>query len=184
MAYLWTEQSVIQSYLDGEKSSIQIQEEGQPVDVVKNFARDTAIQLENEAVFEVATLLSMAFIADPSNADTAGEIDVDVLGDSPLGFKPEGDSATPGTYCPRYLSLLTAKLTASKIATVRLGSSLSSLPNWIRAYKNEIFSQIQRLVVNSDCVSVKGLQLREDFDLADVLMRMKTREHSAEELQN
>ena len=185
MPYLWTNQEIIQSYLDGE-GSIQIQDEGESIDVVKNFARSTAMRLENESVFEIATLLSMAFQPDTSDADSSvtTEIDRSVLGETPLGFKPVGDTTTAGTFCPTYLSLLAAKLAASKIATTRLGESLSSLPNWIRAYKNEVYAQIQRWVLNAETASITGLEVRADFDVAEVLMKMKTREHSAEELQD
>ena len=186
MDYLWTDQQTIQSYLDGEKSAVQIQREGEELNVVKNFSRNGSMQLENEAVFEVATLLSMVFESDTKDADTSvtGEIDVSVFGDTPLGFKPVGNTALTGTFCPRYLSLLAAKLTATKIITMRLGASLSSLPNWVRVYKNEIYSQIQRWVMNADTASIKGLTVRPDYDTAEVLVRMKIREHSAEELQN
>ena len=186
MPYLWTDQQTIQSYLDGEKSAIQIQPEGVELDVVRNFSRNGAIQLENEAVFEVATLLSMVFESDTVGADPSvtTEVDVSALGDTPLGFKPVGNTALAGTFCPRYLSLLAAKLTATKIITMRLGASLSSLPNWVRVYKNEIYSQIQRWAMNADTAGIKGLSVRPDYDTADVLVRMKIREHSAEELQN
>ena len=188
MPYLWTDQTTIQSYLDVD-GTIQIRDDdvAEVNDVVKNFSMAAAQFMENESVFEVATLLSMAFTPDTSRADLIGgeteeDIDTSVSGETPLGFKTRDDSVNSGTVCPLYLSLLVAKMTASKIATVRLGSSLSTLPNWVRAYKNETYSQIQRLVVNAETAGVRGLTLRTDYDLADILIKMKTREHTAEEL--
>ena len=186
LKYLWVDQGIIQSYLDGE-GTIQIREddEVEADDIAKNFAQVTATSLENEAVFEIATLLSMVFDADTTYAVGGGTEDVEtgVYGNTPLGYKQVDDIMTAGTACPEYLCLLTARLTASKIATVRLGSSLSTLPNWVRAYKNEVYAQIQRLAVNAKTASMKGVSVRADFDLADVLLKMKTREHTAEDLE-
>ena len=185
--YLWSDQDTIQSYLDGERS-IQIRDDdgAEIADVVKNFSQVAATGLENESVFEIATLLSMVFEPSITDADpdVGGTIDLGVYGNTPLGFKQADDTVLAGTFCPQYLCLLVGRLTASKIATVRLGASLSTLPNWVRAYKNEVYSQLQRWAVNAETATINGLSLRADFDLADVLMKMKTREHTAEDLEN
>ena len=160
--FLWTDQGIIQSYLDGE-GTIQIREddEGDAHNVQKNFSQEAATRLENESVYEIATLLSMVFRAyrtgDKVPVGMSGsevdympdtgplnEVEVDVYSETPLGYKAMIDGVSPGTYCPRYLRLLVSKLAASKIATVRLGASLSTLPNWVRAYKNEVYAQLQR----------------------------------------
>ena len=186
LRYLWSDQGTIQSYLDGERS-IQIRDDdaGEADDVVKNFSQATATGLENESVFEIATLLSMVFLPNITHADpdVGGAIDLGVYGDTPLGFKPADDIESAGTFCPQYLCLLVGRLTASKIATVRLGASLSTLPNWVRAYKNEVYSQLQRWAVNAETATINGLAVRTDFDLADILMKMKTREGTAEDLE-
>ena len=201
MPYLWSDQETIQSYLDGEgRIQIRDDDEIEADDVAKNFGRATAMLLENESVFEIATLLSMVFVPktmdtrledlekmvdlDLPNSQTFANVDAGVYSDTPLGFKQVDDMISAGTFCPRYLCLLVGRLTASKIATVRLGASLSTLPNWVRAYKNEVYAQLQRWVVNAETASIKGLSLRSDFDLADVLLKMKTREHTAEDLEN
>ena len=190
MPYLWSDQETVQSYLDGEgRIQIRSDDEAQAEDVVKNFAKATAQKLENESVFEIATLLSMAFLPVTTGADlpdslTVDDIETDVYSDTPLGFKQAENLSSAGTYCPLYLQLLAGKLGASKIATVRLGASLSTLPNWVRAYKNEVYAQIQRWVMNAETASIKGLSVRPDFDLADVLLKMKIREHTAEDLEN
>ena len=189
--YLWADQETIQSYLDGE-GSIQIRDDdgAEADDVTKNFAQATAIRLENESVFEIATLLSMVFESDMSSdyvPDTLATVNTPleqgVYSETPLGYKAEIDTVSPGTFCSRYLCLLVGRLTAAKIATVRLGASLSRLPNWVRAYKNEVYAQLQRWVVNAETVEIKGLTVRGDFDLGDVLLKMKTREQTAEELE-
>ena len=182
MPYLWTDQTTIQSYLDG-NGTIQIRDDdtAEATNVVKNFAKSTAERLENESVFEIATLLSMAFESDA----TDDAVDTGVYSDTPLGFKQisDVDEDSLGIACPTYLSLLVAKLTASKIATVRLGASLSTFPNWVRAFKNEVYAQIQRWIINAETATITGLSVRSDFDLSDVLLKVKTREHTAEDLE-
>ena len=190
--YLWADQETIQSYLDGE-GSIQIRDDdgAEADDVTKNFAQATAIRLENESVFEIATLLSMVFESDMSSdyvPDTPATVNTPleqgVYSETPLGYKAEIDTVSPGTFCSWYLCLLVGRLTAAKIATVRLGASLSTLPNWVRAYKNEVYAQLQRWAVNAETAEIKGLTVRGDYDLANVLLKMKTREHTAEDLEN
>ena len=185
--YLWADQETIQSYLDGE-GSIQIRDDdgAEADDVKKNFSQVTATRLENESVYEIATILSMVFESTykPVEPPIVLEHYTDVYSDTPLGFKQADDMLSDGTFCPRYLCLLIGRLAASKIATVRLGSSLSTLPNWVRAYKNEVYAQLQRWAINAQTAGIKGLTVRGDFDLGDVLLKMKTREHTAEDLEN
>lgn len=179
--YLWTDQATIQSYLDG-NGTIQIRDNDvtQVNDVVKNFSQAAARRLENESVFEVATLLSMVF----SPVGAADGVDTNVYSVTPLGFRTAVNIGNAARECPLYLSLLVAKLAASKIATVRLGASLSTLPNWVRAYKNEVYAQLQRWAVNAETAAIAGLSVRTGYDIADVLIKMKTREHTAEALEN
>ena len=189
MSYLWANREVVQSYLDGE-GNIKIKvprAEGEDVPVEENFEDAAAQRFENEAVYEIATLLSLVFLPDIDDAEfvdgeDAADIDVGVYSETPLGFKlpvTEDSVSVSGTKCPNYLCLLAARLAASKIAEVRLGSSLSALPNWVRSYKNESYAQLQRLLLNAETAGVKGLSLRSDFDMGEVLIKMKTREHTA-----
>jgi len=196
MPYLWANRQVIQDYLDAE-GTIKIKvprADGEDVPAGENFEDASAQRYENEAVYEIATLLSIAFEPHTDDAeytpvdfrlseeDRAGVIDVGVYSETPLGFKLSVDEevvSVSGTDCPNYLCLLTARLAASKIAEVRLGASLSTLPNWVRSYKNEVYAQIQRLLLNAQTTGMKGLSLRSDFDMSEVLIKMKTREHTA-----
>ena len=186
MPYLWCTQDQIQAYLDVE-GSIQIRTDdlSQADSVTHTFSHASAVIIENESVFEIATRVSLGFTSDTSNARPLGEtVDTGVYGPTPLGFKLATDTDTPGTVCPSYLSILVAKLAASKIATVRLGASLSRLPNWVRVYKNEVNAQMQRWMLNAETAVLPGLTFREGIDMAELLIKIKTREMTAEDLEN
>ena len=145
---------------------------------------------KNESVYEIATLLSIGFEPDTSAAhiptgQSRDDVEVGVYSSTPLGYRAPGAAETvAGTDCPEYLSLLVGKLSAAKIGTVRLGESLSILPNWIRAYRNDVFAQLQRWVVNAGTAEIVGLRVRPNLDLGDVLMKMKLREMSSVELES
>jgi len=176
MSYLWTNTNEIQIYLDTE-GTIQIQvDDSDPGDdgVVGGLAQGetfklaSARQLENEAVYEVATFLSMAF---ESTADSGGGI----YSATPLGFDVDS--------CPAYLRFLVAKFTAAKIGIIRFGSGQGNLPHWITEFENDVFAQLRRLVMNADTVrsDLEGLEKRSDYDIATILMKMKTRSRAVME---
>ena len=128
------------------------------------------MQFENEAVYEVATFLSMAFESKSSDEDARS-----VYSGTPLGLGPEGTTVQGVTECPRYLRLLVAKYTVAKITMTRMGSSLARLPNWTREFENDVFAQLRRLVINAETAGVPGLRMRDDYDITEILIKMKTR---------
>ena len=76
------------------------------------------------------------------------------------------------------LSRIAAKLTASKIGTSRVGSSIGKIPDWTDRYKNEVFSQIIRMLVNNNTVNISEATKREDVSIADILILAKVREQT------
>ncbi|MXV76274.1 hypothetical protein F4Z99_18625 [Candidatus Poribacteria bacterium] len=186
MPYLWTKTSEIQVYLDKQGTiQIQVDDSDDQGKLAKGetFKLDSAEQLENEAVYEVVTFLTMAFAPDPDEADVGNDddslnVDIGIYGPTPLGLLQVGSAdGIPGILCPHYLRLLVAKFTAAKIGIVRVGSGLGNLPHWITEFENDVFAQLRRLVVNAETIvsDLNGLKLRNDYDLAVVLMKMKTR---------
>ena len=168
MPYLWTSASEIKAYLDEEDSK----DFGRYVEDPESDPEqdDRVMQFENEAVYEVATFLSMAF----ESSATSEDVDGSVYGLTPLGLKSESSSAQ-GTVCPRYLRLLVAKYTVAKITMTRFGSSLARLPNWTREFENDVFAQLRRLVINAETAGVPGLRVRSGYDITEILIKMKTR---------
>ena len=180
MAYLWTTTAEIQAYLDSE-GTIQIDTQEPPdepglgeMDKGETFTAESAQQFENEAVYEISTFLSMAYESDSSAVGNTDQTDISIYGDTPLGLKSEA-SGEEAPVCPKYLRLLSAKYTAAKIAMVRIGASLGSLPNWIREFENDVFGQLRRLVINAETACPTGLKCLPDFDVGLTLVKMKTR---------
>ncbi|MDE0638147.1 MAG: hypothetical protein OXI43_20090 [Candidatus Poribacteria bacterium] len=187
MPYLWTKRQEIQNYLDTE-GGIQLDHTDEGDDGFnprpENVTEETAEQFENEAVFEVATFLSIAF-----KPDAADDVDTSLYGHTPLGLtsdSPPADAHEDAVQCPAYIRLLVAKYAAAKIAIVRIGSSLGNLPNWVREYENDVFAQLRRLVINANQVGreagqVQGLVWNE-APIEDILMKMKTRSQAVLEV--
>ena len=74
------------------------------------------------------------------------------------------------------LERMAAKLTASKIGTSRIGSGIGNVPDWTIRYKNEVFSQLIRMLINHNTVNIEGATKRDDVNLADILILAKVRE--------
>ena len=157
MAFLWTNKDEIESYLD---------------DDVSKYVDEAAdlMSFENEAVYDIATFLSMAFV---SSSETLTDAQKSPNGSTPLGFSSSN--------CPGYLSLLAAKYAVTKVAMKRMGSSLARLPNWVRQGENDIFAQLRRLVLNAETAGLEGLTVRPDYDVNDILIKMKTRNQAVME---
>ena len=162
----------------------------------ETFGDVPAQRYENESVYEIGTLLSLVFEAntldaeytpaDDTDENRGDAIDTGVFSVTPLGFKlpvEETVVSVSGTPCPQYLCYLAAKLTSAKIGTIRMGSSLAQLPNWVRVYKNEVYSQIQRWALNASTATMKGLTPRSGVAVEDILIKMKTREQTAEDIE-
>lgn len=176
MAYLWTQTSEIQNYLN-ECGTIKISDDNDD-----DVSESTAQQFENEAVYEIATFLSMAF---ESNSESLSDAAKSIYSDTPLGLKAIGAPAnTEGEVCPTYIRLLVAKYAMTKIAMMRLGSSLATLPNWVRQSENDIFAQLRRLVINAETASFQHLRVVGSYDMHEILIKMKTRGQAVMETMN
>jgi len=192
MSYLWTNTNEIQIYLDTEGTiQIQLDDSDDDGDLAKGetFKLASAQQLENEAVYEVATFLSMAFEPDPETDDVGNDddslnVETGIYSETPLGLLQVGSAdSIPGIVCPRYLVLLVSKFTAAKIGIIRFGSGQGNLPHWITEFENDVFAQLRRFVMNADAVAsdLDGLKLRSNYDTAVILMKMKTRSRAVME---
>ena len=151
MPYTWTDTETIQSYLDAD-GTIQIGNTSTDPPT-GNFTEGSAETFENQAVFEIRTLLAICW--EETNTLT--------------------ESNTPAD-----IKRLAAQLTASKIATVRIGTAISDIPEWVKSYKNEVFAQVQRMLLNhkSDTTLASTLTVREDINTGTILLLMKTREQA------
>ena len=123
--YKWTNTEVIQLYLSGASSTIQI---GDPSDGSKAFAEESSRLLENEAVFEIESFLSIIWKV-PFPLDDIENQDDKEIDNTDLGS-------------------MAAKSTASKIGVMSVGSALGQIPYWTYRFKNEIYAQCQRMVLN------------------------------------
>ena len=104
---------------------------------------------ENESVFEIQTILSAAW---------------------------EGIEQLANSDVPDDLKRLAAKLTASRLGTVRVGGTLGQLPEWIRSFRHEVFEQVRFMVINYETVEIHGAAKR-DVQLHDLILKMKQRGH-------
>lgn len=140
MAYRWTDTEMIQTYLDA-VGSIRIGDNNE-------LSEASAMLFENEAVFEITTLLSAAW--DGIDKLSPADISVD-------------------------LKRLAAKLAASRLGTVRVGGNLGQLPEWVRSFRHEVFEQVRVMVLNFQTVEITGATKR-DVELSYLLLVLKRRE--------
>ena len=117
-----------------------------------NFASNTAETFENQSVFEVKTMLSIGW--NSVNSLTQSNIPADI-------------------------ARLVAQLTASRIATIRIGTTGGTVPQWVKSYRNEVFAQLQRMLVNHKTETVfEGILTPKEISLTDILLLIKSREQS------
>lgn len=145
MPYTWTDTETIQDYLDAD-GTIQI---GNGDD---DFSESSSQTFENQSVFEIRTMLAIAW---------------------------EGTETLTDSNAPDDIKRLTAQLTASKIATVRFGTAAGTIPEWVKSYKNEVFAQLQRMLVNHKTETIfEDILTAKDISYTEILILMKTREQS------
>ena len=114
---------------------------------------EVAVQFfERDSVFEIETLLSSAWIV-------------------PLPDSHENED----------LQRMAAKLTAAKVGASRIGSTIGGMPDWTQRYKNEVFAQLFRMLLNHETVEIPvgtdtNLTKRENVDFNLILTLAKTRE--------
>ena len=141
MAYRWTDQETIQGYLESAGNiTIGANEEITP---------RTAELFENDAVFEISTVLSAAW---------TGIEDLDT------------------TTASDDLKRMAAKLTASRLGLQRISGRLGESPKWVESYRSEVLAQAMRMVINFETVEIPGATRREDATVAKLLVKVKQRE--------
>ena len=140
MDYKWTDTQTIQSYLDA-VGSIRIGENDA-------ISENSAQLYENEAVFEIVTILSIAW-----------------QGIQQLGAADISDD----------LKRLAAKLTASRLGVARVGGTQGQLPQWVHEFRRDVFQQARFMVINNETTEIKGAT-RRDLPISKILMRVKQRE--------
>ena len=140
MDYKWTDTQTIQSYLDA-VGSIKI---GGDAEISENSAQ----LYENEAVFEIVTILSIAW-----------------QGIQQLGVADISDD----------LKRLAAKLTASRLGVARVGGTQGQLPQWVHEFRRDVFQQARFMVINKDTTEIKGATAR-DITMGEILLKVKQRE--------
>jgi len=75
------------------------------------------------------------------------------------------------------LQRMAAKLTAGMIGLTRVGSTVGTQPSWAQVYKNEVFAQCIRMVMNAETMSLKDAQLQKPLPpIQDRLIRSKLRD--------
>lgn len=151
MPYLWTDTPTIQAFLDID-GTVQI---GDPnTDPPEgNLSESSAEVFENQAVFEIRTLLAIAW----EDSQTLNQANT-----------------------PADIKRLAAQLAAGKIATVRFGTSAGEIPEWVKSYKNEVFAQLQRMIINykSNTIFDNILTMRDNISATEILILVKTREQT------
>ena len=141
MAYKWTDQETIQAYLES-AGNLVIGGDG-------NITRRTAEHFENDAVFEITTVLSAAW---------------------------QGIESFDTTTAPDELKNMAAKLAASRLGLLRVSAGLGDSPKWVEAYRSEVLAQAMRMVINFETVVIKGATQREGITVAELLIKVKQRE--------
>ena len=141
MAYKWTDQDTIQAYLEA-AGNLQIGE-GCPI------TPRAAEYFENDAVFEIITVLSAAW----------------------QGL----DNLTPDN-CPEDLRRMAAKLTASRLGLQRVSAGLGDSPKWVESYRSEVIAQAMRMVINFETVEIGDLEKRDGITVERLLLKVKQRE--------
>lgn len=150
MSYIWADTPTIQLYLAA----------GSKLSISDSSVPETSVQVyENEAVFEIMDILSAAW----SGFDA---------------FVPLGTSPVPAEkmLVPERLARMSAKLTASRVATLNLGTALADLPGWVKSFESQVFSQCQRMVLNHGTIAIEGLTVHEGLDIGDLLSKIKIRQ--------
>ena len=141
MAYKWTDQATIQAYLESAGNlRIGANEKILPL---------TAENFENDAVFEITTVLSAAWQG-LENFDTENT--------------------------PDDLKRMAAKLTASRLGLQRVGGGVGESPKWVEAYRSEVIAQAMRMVINFETVELPIATRREGLTVAQLLLKVKQRE--------
>ena len=141
MAYKWTNQETVQAYLES-AGNLEIGER-------EEITPRTAEHFENDAVFEITTVLSAAWV----------------------GIE-EFDTTT----APDELKNMAAKLAASRLGLLRVSAGLGDSPKWVEAYRSEVLAQAMRMVINFETVVIKGATVREGITVAELLIKVKQRE--------
>ena len=140
MDYKWTDTQTIQSYLDA-VGSIRI---GGNSEISENSAQ----LYENEAVFEIKTILSIGW---------------------------EGIEGLAAADISDDLKRLAAKLTASRLGVARVGGTQGQLPEWIHEFRRDVYQQARFMVINNKTTEIKGATVR-DIPLGEILMHVKQRD--------
>ena len=140
MDYKWTDTQTIQSYLDA-VGKIRI---GGNDEISENSAQ----LYENEAVFEITTILSIGW--DGINTLAAADVSDD-------------------------LKRLAAKLTASRLGVARAGGTQGKLPEWIHEFRRDVYQQARFMVINKETTEIKGATPR-DIPISKILIHVKQRD--------
>ena len=140
MDYKWTNTTLIQTYLDA-VGAIKIGEN-------KELSELSAKLFENEAVFEISTILSVGW---------------------------EGIEALTAADVSDGLKRLAAKLTASRLGVAHIGGTQGQLPEWIHEFRRDVYQQARFMVINNKTTEIKGATARE-IPLGEILMHVKQRE--------
>ena len=140
MDYKWTDTQTIQSYLDA-VGNIRI---GGNSEISENSAQ----LYENEAVFEITTILSIGW------EGIEGLATADISDD---------------------LKRLAAKLTASRLGVARVGGTQGQLPEWIHEFRRDVYQQARFMVINNKTTEIQGATVR-DIPIGEILMLVKQRE--------
>ena len=141
MAYKWTDQETIQAYLES-AGNLRIGEKEQ-------ITPRTVELFENDAVFEITTVLSAAW---------------------------QGLEAFNTENTPDDLKRMAAKLAASRVGSLRVGGTTGDLPKWVEAYRSEVIAQAMRMVINFETVELPIATKREGITVAQLLLKVKQRE--------
>ena len=112
------------------------------------ISENSAQLYENEAVFEITTILSIGWDGIPTLA--AANISDD-------------------------LKRLAAKLTASRLGVARVGGTQGQLPQWVHEFRRDVYQQARFMVINKDTTEITGATPR-DIPLGEILMHVKQRE--------
>ena len=140
MAYKWTDQDTIQNYLASAGNiAIGANEEIKPA---------AAELFENDAVFEITTILSTAWEG----------IDAD-------DFDPPDD-----------LKRMAAKLAASRLGVLRVSGAIGQTPKWVETFRSEVIAQVMRMVINFQTTVIEGATRRTDVTFDELLIKVKQRE--------
>ena len=155
MPYIWTETDTINGYMDNE-STIVIGPDADVATQDYNFKESVAQLHENDAVLAIRSLLSIAWHP-TDDADTGQWETVD---------DPD-------------LTRMAAKLAAANIGSSRVGAGTGDVPEWTEIYRDAIFGQCERFLLNHKTVPIVGATLNEACpNMSTILILVKRRERS------